>query len=186
MNRIALIIALLVSSCTALSADDQEKFEREIAAARMALLERFGHLVEAKPVKRRVGPNRFTIRAVVEAFLKEHANDPSKVKVARISKKLVSTAGAYKWMGGHTWRDNEEKHAGIVQKGCWQPIGRRGVAVAVRYRATNRLGALVVDDKVFCIFGGVVFDWMKVGDFHPTRPQKRSDPLTDQFMRLLR
>ncbi len=154
MNRIALIIALL--TCTALSAGDQEKFELEIAAARRALLERFGHLVEAKPVKRRVEPNQFAIRAVVEAFLKENANDPSKVQIARISKKLVSTAGAYKWMGGHTWRDNEERHAGIVMKGLWEPIGRRGVAVAVRYRATNRLGALVVYDQVFCIAGGVV------------------------------
>ena len=182
MNRIALIIALL--TCTALSAGDQEKFELEIAAARRALLERFGHLVEAKPVKRRVEPNQFAIRAVVEAFLKENANDPSKVEIARISRKLVPTAGAYKWMGG--WALKDWKPLGVVQKGLWEPIGRRGVAVAVRYRTTNRLGALVVYDKVFCVSGGVVFDWMKVGDFHPARPQKRSDPLTDQFMHLLR
>ena len=87
-------------------------------------------------------------------------------------------------MGGRTYID--WKPLGVVQKGLWEPIGRRGVAVAVRYRATNRLGALVVDDKVFCISGGVVFDWMGVKDFHPTRPQRRSDPLTDQFMNLLR
>ncbi len=176
MNRIALIIALLVS--TALSADDQEQFEREIAAARRALFERFGHPI---PVKRLA--NQPAIRRAIEAFLKANANDPRKVQIARIGK-AVSTAGAYKWMGGWTYRDY--KPLGVVRKGFWEPIGRRGVAVAVRYRATNRMGALVVDDKVFCISNGVVFDLMELKDFHPTRPKKRSDPFTDAFMKLAR
>ncbi len=181
MNRIALIVALLVS--TALSADDQEKFEQEIAAARMALFERFGHPIKVKPAKRLARPNQLAIRRAVEAFLKANANDPRKIQIARIGK-VVSTAGAYKWMGGRSYID--WKPLGVVRKGFWEPIGRRGVAVAVRYRTANTFGALVLNDKVFCISNGVVFDWMAVGDFHPTRPQKRSDPLTDAFMKLAR
>ena len=116
--------------------------------------------------------------------MKANVNDPRRLEIVRISKKIVSTDKAYKWMGGWTYK--EWKPMGIVRKGFWEPIDSRGWAVAVRFRATNRLGALVLADKVFCISGGAVFDLMELGDFHPTRPKKRSDPLTDAFMKLAR
>jgi hypothetical protein len=162
-----------------------------------------GQALAAEP---RTKPSRFVVHAAVEAFLEANVNDPRRLEIVRISRKLVSTAmghswslssirstagaklvstaKAYKWMGGRTYRDY--KPLGVVRKGFWQPIGRKGWAVAVRFRATNRLGALVLADKVFCITGGVVFDWMNLGDFHPTRPKKRSDPFTDAFMKLAR
>ena len=140
---------------------------------------------EPAPAKRQAEPNRSTIRAAVEAFLKENVNDPKRLKIARISKP-VSTASAYKWMGGTSRSMLDWKPLGVVRKGFWEPIGREGSAVAVRFRATNALGALVLDDKVFCISDGVVFDWMEIEDFRPTRPKRRSDPATDEFMNLLR
>jgi len=134
--------------------------------------------------KRQAKPSRFIVHAAVEAYLKADVNDPRRLEIVNISKRRVSTAKAYKWMGGRAYR--EWKPMGVVRKGFWEPIGRKGWAVAVRFRATNRLGALVLDDKVFCISGGVVFDWIAIKDFHPTRPQRRSDPLTDQFLKLAR
>ncbi len=158
MNRIVLIIALLFGGQA---------------------------LAQIKPIKEtKWKANRFTVHAAVESFLMDNANDPSKVQIARISKKLVSTDKAYKWMGGWTYK--EWKPMGVIRKGFWEPIDSGGWAVAVRFRTTNRLGALVLYEKVFCISNGVVFDWMKLGDFHPTRPKRRSDPLTDAFMKLAR
>ena len=158
MNRIVLIIALLVG----------------------------GQVLSAEPRTRQAKPTRFAVHAAVETFLEENVNDPRRLEIVKISKKFIPTAAAYKWMGGHTWRDNDEKRAGIIRKGFWEPIGHRGWAVAVRFRATNRLGALVLAETVFCVSGGVVFDLMAIKDFHPTRPKKRSDPLTDQFLKLAR
>ena len=161
MKRIVLIIALLVLLATFL---------------RVAL--------SAEPPKWK--PSRLAVHAAVETFLEANVNDPRRLEIVQISKKLAPTAKAYKWMGGHTWRDNEERRAGIIHRRLWWPIGRKGWAVAVRFRATNKLGALVLAEKVFCISGGVVFDWMNLSDFHPTRPKKRSDPFTDAFMKLAR
>ena len=140
-----------------------------------------GQALSAEP---RWKPTRLAVHAAVEAYLKANVNDPRRLEIVRISKELAPTARAYKFKGGWMYRD--ERRVGIVQKGLWEPIGRRGWAVAVRFRATNRLGALVLADKVFCISGGVVFDWMNLGDFKPTRPKKRSDPFTDAFMKLAR
>ena len=157
MNRLVLIIALLAG----------------------------GQVLSAEPrTERQAKPSRFAVHAAVEAFLKANVNDPRRLEIVRISKKLAPTAGAYKWMGGRAYRDY--KPLGVVRKGFWEPIGRRGWAAAVRFRATNKLGALVLADKVFCFSGGVVFDWMNLSDFHPTRPKKRSDPFTDAFMKLAR
>ena len=176
MNRIVLIIALLVGG--------------------QALAQ----------TRRQAQPSRAAVHAAVESYLKANVNDPRRLEIVRISRSYVSTAmglswslsgirstagakrvptaTAYKWMGGRAYRDY--KPLGVVRKGFWEPIGRKGWAVGVRFRATNKLGALVLADKVFCISGGVVFDWMNLGDFHPTRPKKRSDPLTDAFMKLAR
>ncbi len=185
MNKTVLIIALFAGGQVTLA--QRDVVDKNIRSAFEKFLAR---LNPEKLIKARAGrapaqqaqPNRLGAHAAIEAFLKENVNDPSRLSIVRFGKKLVSTAGAYKWMGGWTYRD--WKPMGVVQKGLWEPIGRKGVAVAVRYRATNRLGALVLDDKVFCVSGGVVFDWMELDDFHPTRPQKRSDPLTDQFLNL--
>lgn len=179
MNRIVLIIALLALSVMfTVGAGGQG------ALAQQGIVDYLGKLIKSRNVrtKRQALPNRFAVHAAVEAFLNDNVNDPKRLSIVRFGKKLVPTAGAYKWMGGRTYRD--WKPLGVVRKGFWEPIGRQGVAVAVRYRATNRLGALVLDDKVFCVSGGVVFDWMELNDFHPTRPQKRSDPMTDQFLDL--
>ena len=157
MNRLVLIIALLAGA----------------------------QVLSAEPrTERQAKPSRFAVHAAVESFLEANVNDPRRLEIVSISKKLAPTAKAYKWMGGWTYRD--WKPLGVVRKGFWEPIGRKGWAVAVRFRATNKLGALVLDVKVFCFSGGVVFDWMNLSDFHPTRPKKRSDPFTDAFMKLAR
>lgn len=202
MNRITLIIVLLIGGqamaqhgleldFNTISTRGLERMLNQVKQGVVdenvlaAIEEHLEQLIKArngrKPVRRQ--PDRLAIRAAVEAFLEQSVNDPSRLKIARIGKP-VSTAGAYKWMGH--WTYDLEKHAGLVGKSLWEPIGHRGFAVAVRYRATNALGALVLDDKVFCISGGAVFDWMEVNDFHPTRPKRRSDPMTDAFMKLAR
>ena len=172
VHRLVLIIALLVGGLIiALPVGGQE------ALAQINILSAIEKFRQAQP-------SRAAVHAAVKAYLKANVNDPRRLEIVSISKRRVSTDKAYKWMGGRTRRD--WKPLGVVQKGFWEPIGRKGWAVAVRFRATNRLGALVLADKVFCISGGVVFDWMNLGDFHPTRPKRRSDPLTDAFMKLAR
>ena len=125
---------------------------------------------------------------VVTDYLKENTNDPSKLQIVKVGDPLpLSTAY---WWDSDARRENysaDIKAMGLIENGYWQPIGSKGTAIPVKFRATNALGALVLTEKVFCINEKKeVVKTVAVQDFSPTKPQQKADPITEQFDEMAR
>lgn len=134
----------------------------------------------AAPPNRLNVQQRNTLYKIVEAYLRENVNDPSKLDIVAWYVP-VPLKPAYRWTGGH---DPAVKRSGHVGPGGWRAINRTGWAVPCKYRASNALGAVMIGTGVFCVSGGHVILVYKQNDFSPIRPLRRQDPHTQQFMDL--
>ena len=137
-------------------------------------------LTNAAP-KRLSVQQRNKLYKIVEAYLRENVNDPSKLDIVAWYVP-VPLKPAYRWTGGHA---PDVKRSGHIGPGGWRAINLMGWAVRVKYRASNALGAVTIGTGVFCVSGGRVVRVYKKDDFSPVRPLQRQDPYTQQFLNLL-
>lgn len=119
-------------------------------------------------------------KAAVTSHLKENVNDASKLEIVKFSKP-VDLAKCYYFANPDALNDDEKQYAGVGEH-TWRPFTQKGIGVVCKFRATNDLGALVIEEGAFAVsVKGEVIAAMETADFTSIRPTGRGDPALDGF-----
>ena len=116
-------------------------------------------------------------KKVVSAYLSQNVNDASKLEIVSVGQ-AIDLAKCFLWTGGEGTEDFR-----FMDSHLWAPVKRPGIAVTVKFRATNAFGALRVHENVFLIslHDGKVFYFCDPENVRTSRPSVKKDPSWDEF-----
>jgi hypothetical protein len=121
--------------------------------------------------------------AIVTDFLKENVNDSSKLEIVKVTGP-IATSDAYYWDGGNNEEHLEAKPLGWIAPGFWVPVNAKCMALLVKYRSSNTVGAMVLQVRVFCIDQQRnVIRSVPLDDFSIHKPQQKQDPISEEFFK---
>lgn len=148
------------------------------ALAEMVIASRSPTRAIAKPIPktpRSLKPG-FDPKKVVFEYLRQNVNDTSKLEIVAVGQP-IDLAKCFLWTGGEGSEDFR-----FMDSSLWKPANRPGVAVAVKFRATNAFGALRVQEQVFLISPqGQVITHCDPENVRTSRPAVKKDPSWDEF-----
>jgi len=121
------------------------------------------------------------IKVIVEEYLKENANDAARLKIVRWGKPF-DLAGAYYWSGKLDRGGVLDRSMNVVGNDLWMPFDVPGVAIAVKFRSTNQVGALTLRTLVFVVQNGEVTGELVPESFQASRPKPKGDPAMEQLI----